>query len=83
MAFSISHLGGADPTMDTLNDMEIKEYAIQPKSVVKSDAAAIDIDIRVDETTDLKIYNVDEDDADCVMNSYVPITPKVSGSYFE
>lgn len=40
MAFSVSHLGGAEPTLDNLSDLERKELASLSKTTAAAAAAA-------------------------------------------
>ncbi|KAJ9599819.1 hypothetical protein L9F63_009859, partial [Diploptera punctata] len=78
MAFSVSHLGGANPTLDTLGQMERKEFGKkqEPQTVQKS---------RPQEST-LIIYNgkesssMESDFADDILNAY-NTTPKAKNKF--
>jgi hypothetical protein len=73
MAFSISNLSGAEPTVAFLNDFENKELKNQNKATSKQK--------RVDESkrSQLKVYNQEsEDEENDILGAYVCITPKVS-----
>lgn len=83
MAFSISNLGGADPTVDHLIDMENRELnkvkGNQTKTLKRSS----------EKSSNLKVYKqgnavddeVDEEDS-ALLGSYVCLTPKVSQLFF-
>lgn len=74
MSFSISNLGGAEPTVEYLRNMEIKEYQNKAandfaKTESKSEAAS----------GSLQVYNDSDDDmTNDLLGSYVCVTPKVS-----
>ena len=73
MAYSISHLSGAEPTVQFLIEMENKEFVKLPKSgfITKTISSA--------PSGNLKIYNEDSDDEENdLLGAYVCITPKVS-----
>lgn len=79
MAFSISNLGGADPTVEHLAQMESRELnnakGNQAKNLKRSS----------EKSSNLKVYNqgnaindeVDEEES-ALLGSYVCLTPKVS-----
>jgi hypothetical protein len=72
MAFSISQLNGAEPTIQYLIDMENKELK-KNKHVKNMKRSA--------EPSHLKVYNqgsFDDDEEEKLLGSYVCITPKVS-----
>ncbi|CRK94630.1 CLUMA_CG008130, isoform A [Clunio marinus] len=69
MAFSISHLEGAEPTIQYLIDMENKEYKNQIRAGVKPKQSS--------KPSALKVYNHDSDDEENdLLGAYVCITPK-------
>lgn len=83
MAYSISNLGGADPTIDFLIQMENRELnnvkGKQTKNLKRSS----------EKSSNLKVYkqgNEVDDDVDeeesALLGSYVCLTPKVSQSLF-
>lgn len=73
MAFSISHLSGAEPTVQYLIEMENKVVVKLPKSGFTTKA------ISSAPSTNLKVYNEDSDDEqNDLLGAYVCITPKVS-----
>lgn len=79
MAFTLSKLNGAEPTIDYLNDMERKEYT--NKKTVKEIPSKSRINLP-DMSDNLKIYNhssqVDETrEENNLMESYMCRTPKV------
>lgn len=77
MAFSISHLSGAEPTVQFLNDFENKELKNQSKVQAKSKR------VENSERSQLKVYNQESDDEENdILGAYVCITPKVSESFF-
>lgn len=79
MAYSLSKLQGAEPTLDFLTEMERKEYTNR-KTSVKPKSSFMDVG------NDLKIYNygsknvIEVADMD-IIDSYSGQSPKV-GSYF-
>lgn len=74
MAFSISHLNGAEPTVQFLVDFENKELKNQNKA--NSKAKRVDGD-----RPQLKVYNQEsEDEENDILGAYVCITPKVSNN---
>lgn len=73
MAYSISNLNGAEPTVDYLNEMENKQYKNIQRKVLKRSSQ---------KESRLKIYNQgnDEDmneEENELLGSYVTLTPKV------
>lgn len=73
MAYSISHLSGAEPTVQYLIEMEKKEFVKLPKSGFSTKA------VSNAPSVNLKIYNEDSDDEqNDLLGAYVCITPKVS-----
>lgn len=69
MAFSISNLGGAEPTLQFISDFENKEFRNRKQASVKSST----------ERTQLRVYNQESDDEENdLLGAYVCITPKVS-----
>lgn len=80
MAFSISNLNGAEPTVDLLNDFEIKEF----KNKKPSNAKSMRNGSKPTESKRLKVYNQDSDDEENdLLGNYVCITPKVSHDKFK
>lgn len=76
MAFSISHLDGAEPTVQFLIDFENKELKNQNKSNAKQKRAA------TSEISQLKVYNQESDDEENdILGAYVCMTPKVSAKF--
>lgn len=76
MAFSISHLNGAEPTVQFLTDFENKELKNQGKVTKPKKRAA------ASETSQLKVYNQESDDEENdILGAYVCITPKVSAMF--
>lgn len=72
MAYSISNLNGAEPTVQYLLDMENKELRNQSHVPAKSNPQSKNI-------SNLKVYNQDSDDDEtAILGSYVCLTPKVS-----
>lgn len=77
MAYSLSKLQGAEPTLDYLVDFERKEYTNR-KISKKPKSSFLDVE------NDLKIYNygsksvADDDDDVVLIDSYSNHTPKVS-----
>lgn len=70
MAFSISNLEGAEPSIKFLNDFENKIFRNQsePKDKPKKQ-----------ERPQIKVYNQESDDEENeILGAYVCITPKVS-----
>lgn len=84
MAFSVSNLQGAEPTLDYLTDMERKELANAKASKGKQ-SDRFGGGQREAEMQKLKIYGTDlttnVEDGD-FMDSYVCKTPKVSVFFF-
>lgn len=81
MAFSISNLNGADPTVQYLTEMENREFNKAQKNQTRKRPAA-------EKSSNLKVYKqggndiddeVDDED-NALLGSYVCITPKVSAS---
>lgn len=74
MAFSISKLDGAEPTVSNLNDFEIKEFKNQNRATAKVQPAGSSV------RSQLTVYNQDSDDDEenDILGAYVCITPKVS-----
>lgn len=71
MAFSISHLDGAEPTLEHMIDFENKEFKNQNHATKKLKRPA--------ERPQLKVYNQESDEEDNdMLGAYVCITPKVS-----
>lgn len=71
MAYSISNLSGADPTLQYINDFENKEFKNQNHASSKARRPA--------ERSKLKVYNQESDDEENdILGAYVCITPKVS-----
>lgn len=79
MAYSISNLGGADPTIERLAEMENRELnkvkGTQSKNLKRSS----------EKSSNLKVYkqgNIMDDEVDeeesALLGSYVCLTPKVS-----
>lgn len=74
MSFSINSLGGADPTLQYINDFENKEFKNQCKTNVKPQ--------RKEARSEVKVYNQEsEDEENDIIGAYVCITPKVSSTY--
>ena len=72
MAFSISHLNGAEPTIQYLVDFENKQLKNQNKTSSKPKRAG-------SERSQLKVYNQESDDEENeILGAYVCMTPKVS-----
>lgn len=79
MAFSISNLNGADPTVQYLTEMENREFSkVQQQNQSRKRSAA-------EKSSNLKVYkqgnDVDDevdDEDNALLGSYVCITPKVS-----
>lgn len=88
MAFSLSHLNGAEPTLDYLNDLERKELANKKCSKTnKNDRLNVGHSSHSDAANlqQLKIYGSDLDrneDVGDVMDSYLCNTPKVSANLY-
>lgn len=80
MAYSLSKLQGAEPTISYLTEMERKEYTNR-KNTLKTKSSFTDV------PSDLKIYNygsnnvIDVGDID-IIESYSCHTPKVSSYFF-
>lgn len=73
MAFSISKLGGADPTVQLMSDFENKELRNQ-NNASKKPKKTENL-----ERSLLKIYNQESDDEENdILGAYICITPKVS-----
>ncbi|CAO1425697.1 unnamed protein product [Diamesa tonsa] len=71
MAYSISHLGGAEPTVQYLIEMENKEFIKLPKSGFTTKATSNA------PSANLRVYNEDSDDEqNDLLGAYVCITPK-------
>lgn len=83
MAFSLSHLNGAEPTLDYLNDLERKELANKKAlKSAKNDRFNVQRDADIKQ---LRIYGSDMDrieNVGDVMDSYLCNTPKVSANIF-
>jgi hypothetical protein len=76
MAYSISNLNGAEPSVEYLNEMENKQYKNVQRKVLKRSSQ---------KESKLKIYNQgnDEDmneEENELLGSYVTLTPKVRGN---
>lgn len=72
MAFSISNLGGAEPTLQYVNDFENKELKNQITNTKSKKAESSD-------RSKLKVYHQESDDEENdLLGNYVCITPKVS-----
>lgn len=73
MAYTISKLQGADPTLETISAMVQSEFNKKVKPVLLDSSISGDLD-------ELKIYNAADDYADDdIMSSYVDLSsPKVS-----
>ena len=74
MAYRISNLNGAEPSVEYLNEMENKQYKHVQRKVLKRSSQK--------ESSKLKIYNQgnDEDmneEENELLGSYVTLTPKV------
>jgi hypothetical protein len=85
MAYSISNLEGAEPTVQFLLEMENREYKHQntKSQAIKSSSSSSKRSAK--ETSNLRVYNQRDDDDDDMdeeenelLGSYVCITPKVS-----
>lgn len=70
MAFSVSNLNGAEPTVQHLIEMENKEFKNHLSSAVKNDFI-------VGTSKNLKVYNQDSDEEENnILGAYVCLTPK-------
>ncbi len=81
MAYSISNLGGAEPTLEYLVEMENREFnkinSNQSKNLKRTS----------ENVSNLRVYKQNADDEvdeeeSALLGSYVCITPKVSEIYF-
>lgn len=83
MAFSISNLGGADPSVEYLTEMENREFNKVKINQSKNLKRAIE------KSSNLKVYkqgndidgDVDEEES-ALLGSYVCLTPKVSLTFY-
>lgn len=77
MAYTISKLNGADPTLDTLGDMARHEFTKNTKKNVSKNVT------RGSDEGNIKVYGQKMDDLDDdIMGAYIvsdPMSPKVSG----
>jgi hypothetical protein len=67
-------LGGAEPTVDYLKDMEIKEFQNKRKEEISHSSTN-----NKQSSKNLKVYNEEEDEdmANDLLGNYICITPKV------
>lgn len=73
LAFSVSHLNGAEPSIDSLNEFERKELTHQKKSAGESKGRVLHDSSSFDQ------FNASEmEDADELMEAYISKAPKVS-----
>ena len=84
MAFTVSHLHGAEPSLENLNDFERKELIPSKKEKAPTNVLAAAKKRAEDvSAVNLKVYGQStnegfNDDGDNVMDSYIYNTPKVN-----
>lgn len=78
VAFSVSHLNGAEPSIESLSEFERKELIQQKKKPKESNGSR-----RMDQdTTNFNHFDAREfEDGDELMEAYISKTPKVSAFY--
>lgn len=75
LAFSVSHLNGAEPSIDSLNEFERKELSHRKKSAGESKGTAR---AQHDSSSYDHLNASEMEDGDELMEAYISTAPKVS-----